>query len=59
METTLAILEADPEDPALLRPELPAELCSVLLQALAKQPSARPPTATAYALMLRISARAA
>jgi serine/threonine-protein kinase len=59
VETTLAILEADPEDPGALRPELPAELSSVLLQALAKQPSARPPTATAYALMLRISARAA
>jgi serine/threonine-protein kinase len=59
VETTLAILEAEPENPRVLRPELPAELCSVVLQGLAKQPSARPPTATAYALMLRISARAA
>jgi len=58
VETTLAILEADPANPRAVRPELPAELCSVVLQALAKQPSARPPTATAYALMLRISARA-
>ena len=59
VEATLAILEAEPADPCACRPELPRELCGVVLQALAKRPADRPPTATAYALMLRISARAA
>jgi serine/threonine-protein kinase len=58
VEVTLAILEADPADPCASRPELPPQLCDVVLQALAKHPAERPPTATAYALMLRVSARA-
>ncbi len=59
VETTLAILENEPSDPCASRPDFPSGFSEVVLQALAKQPSDRPPTAAAYALMLRISARAA
>jgi hypothetical protein len=34
---------------------LPSPLSQAILQALAKSPDDRPPTATAYALMLRVS----
>jgi serine/threonine protein kinase len=59
VDTTLAILEAEPEDPCASRKDLPAALAATVLHALAKRPSDRPPTAAAYALMLRISARSA
>ena len=59
VETTLAILEGEPEDPRAHNPELPPALCVAALRALAGRPADRPPTATAYALMLRVSARAA
>jgi len=36
---------------------LASPLSAAVLQALAKDPAARPPTATAYALMLRVSLR--
>jgi serine/threonine-protein kinase len=38
-------------------PSLPAPLAEACLAALAKEPSARPPSATAYALLLRTGAR--
>jgi serine/threonine-protein kinase len=59
VETTLAILEGEPDDLRASRPDLPPALCAATLHALAKRPSERPPTATAYALMLRVSARPA
>jgi serine/threonine-protein kinase len=49
-EAALAHLEAEP------RP-LPSPLSFAVLQALAKEPALRPPTASAYALMLAVSAR--
>jgi eukaryotic-like serine/threonine-protein kinase len=47
-DAILAHLESAP-DP------LPSPLSQAILQALAKSPDDRPPTATAYALMLRVS----
>ena len=44
-------------DPCAGRDDLPPSLSFAVLQALAKRPEDRPPTAAAYALMLRISAR--
>jgi serine/threonine protein kinase len=57
VEATLAILEDEPPDPCAGRDDLPPDLSFAVLQALAKRPDDRPPTAAAYALMLRISAR--
>ena len=59
VEATLASLQDEPADPCAGRADLPPTLSFAILQALAKRPSERPPTAAAYALMLRISARAA
>jgi serine/threonine protein kinase len=56
-EATLAVLADDPSDPLAGRNDLPPALSFAVLQALAKRPEDRPPTAAAYALMLRISAR--
>ena len=49
-DAILAHLETEP-DP------LDSPLSEAVLQALAKSPEERPPTATAYALMLRVSLR--
>ena len=57
VEATLASLEDEPTDPSAGREDLPPALSFAVLQALAKSPRDRPPTAAAYALMLRISAR--
>ncbi len=57
VEATLAILADEPPDPCTGRDDLPPGLSFAVLQALAKAPGDRPPTAAAYALMLRISAR--
>jgi serine/threonine-protein kinase len=59
VEATLAHLQDEPADPCASRPDLPPSLSFAILQALAKRPDERPPTAAAYALMLRISARPA
>jgi serine/threonine-protein kinase len=56
-EATLAAIEESPADPCASRGDLPGALSFAVLQALAKHPADRPPTAAAYALMLRISAR--
>jgi serine/threonine protein kinase len=56
-EATLASIEEEPVDPCQDRDDLPHALSFAVLQALAKSPADRPPTAAAYALMLRISAR--
>jgi serine/threonine protein kinase len=47
-EAVVAHLQDEPEP-------LPTRLSPAVLQALAKDPADRPPTATAYALMLRVS----
>ena len=59
VEATLAILEDEPSDPCAGRDDLPPDLSFAVLQALAKARPTVPPTAAAYALMLRISARPA
>ncbi|HUK94661.1 MAG TPA: serine/threonine-protein kinase [Gaiellaceae bacterium] len=56
-EAALASIQDEPADPCEGRSDLPKTLSFAVLQALAKSPADRPPTAAAYALMLRISAR--
>jgi serine/threonine protein kinase len=55
-EAALAHLAEDPPDPCAGRREVPDALWLALRQALAKDPEERPPTATAFALMVRVSA---
>jgi len=57
-QVAMAHLEEDPPDPCLGRNDLPAGLCQAALAALAKNPARRPPTGTAYAVILRIAAYA-
>jgi serine/threonine-protein kinase len=57
LDAALASIEEEPADPCAGREDLPGALSFAVLQALAKSPADRPPTAAAYALMLRISAR--
>ncbi len=47
-----AVLNEQPPDPTVGRPDLPPQLCWVLLQALAKVPSHRPPSCSVFAQML-------
>ena len=54
-EMSTAILEENPPDPCANRPDLPSALGWAVLQALAKEPEKRPPTATAYANMVRLA----
>jgi serine/threonine protein kinase, bacterial len=49
----IAHLEEEPPDPSVGRSDLPSSFCSALLQALAKDPAERPPTALAYADLLQ------
>ena len=55
-EAALAHLAEEPRNPCLGRREIPDEVWLALRQALAKDPDDRPPTATAFALMVRVSA---
>jgi serine/threonine-protein kinase len=57
LEAGFAHLREPPPDPLERRPDLPADLSWVVLQALAKEPADRPRTATMYARMLRLAAR--
>jgi serine/threonine protein kinase len=57
-QVAMAHLSEEPPDPAGNRPEISPELSWALLQALAKDPARRPPTAIAFAHMLRLAARA-
>jgi serine/threonine-protein kinase len=52
-QVAVAHLEEEPPEPA----GVPADLAWVVLQALAKEPERRPPTATAFANLLRAGAR--
>jgi serine/threonine-protein kinase len=51
-ELASAHLNVEPADPCADRADAPAGLSFAILQALAKEPEKRPPTATAYATML-------
>jgi serine/threonine protein kinase len=56
-EAALAHISEEPPDPSPGRRDLPRQFWSALRHGLAKDPEDRPPTATAYALMLRVSAK--
>lgn len=53
----LAHLEEPPPDPATLRDDLSTSFCKAVLWALEKEPEKRPPSASAYATMLQVSAQ--
>ena len=55
-EVGAAHLGEEPPDPGAHRDDVPQALSWAVVQALAKDPSRRPPTATAYAHMLRMAA---
>ena len=55
-DAALAHLAEEPPDPSGARGDLPRNLWTALRHGLAKDPGDRPPTATAYALMIRVSA---
>jgi serine/threonine protein kinase len=57
LEIGMAHLDEEPPDPLRSRPDLPTGLAWAVRQALAKDPGERPPTATAFANMLSVSAR--
>ncbi len=54
-EVAVAHLEEEPPSPAAARPDLPADLGWVIMQALAKKPEERPPTPRAFATMLGVA----
>jgi len=56
-EAAVAHLSEEPPDPADIRDDLPLAFWDALRHGLAKDPADRPPTATAYALMIRVSAK--
>ena len=56
-EVGVAHLEEEPADPGAGRDDWSPELSWAVLQALAKDPARRPPTATAFATMLQVAAR--
>jgi len=58
-EICFAHLVEAPADPSDLRPDLPPDVGAALLCGLAKEPSARPPSATALARMLHVARTAA
>jgi serine/threonine protein kinase len=57
VETLLAHVRDEPPELSELRPDLPASVSSTVVTALAKDPAERPATATAYARLLRASAK--
>ena len=56
MRVLWAHLQEEPPDVLSERSDLPADVSWALRQALGKEPAQRPPTATAYASMVRIAA---
>jgi serine/threonine-protein kinase len=56
-EVGAAHLQEEPPAPTSGRDDYPADVSWAVVQALAKDPAARPPTATAYAHLLRSAAR--
>jgi hypothetical protein len=57
-ELASAHLNRAPEDPSRERADVPSGVAFAILRALAKEPSDRPPTGTAFANMLAIGAGA-
>ena len=55
-EVAVAHLEEQPPDPRERRPDLPADVAETVVAALAKAPSDRPRTGTAFAHLLRAAA---
>jgi serine/threonine-protein kinase len=56
MRILWAHLQEEPPDPLAGRDDVPADVSWAILRALEKEPPMRPPTATAYAHMVRIAA---
>ena len=56
-QVAMAHLNEQPPDPCLARVDLPMQLSWSVLQGLAKDPAQRPPGATAFAHMLRLSVK--
>jgi serine/threonine-protein kinase len=56
MRILWAHLQEDPPDPAAGRDDVPSDVGWAITRALEKEPEKRPPTATAYAHMVRIAA---
>jgi serine/threonine-protein kinase len=56
MRILWAHLQEEPPDPLAARDDVPADVSWAILRALEKEPEMRPPTATAYAHMVRIAA---
>jgi len=56
MRILWAHLQEDPPDPCAARPDVPPDVSWAITRALEKEPEKRPPTATAYASMVRIAA---
>ena len=56
-EAAVAHLSEEPLDPCATRGDTPPAFWEALRHGLAKDPAQRPPTATAYALMIRVSAK--
>ena len=56
-EACIAHLREDPPDPSAIRADLPHAFSAALLTALAKHPSRRPKTASAYARLLGAAAK--
>jgi serine/threonine protein kinase len=56
MRILWAHLQEDPPDPAAGRDDIPPDVGWAITRALEKEPEKRPPTATAYAHMVRIAA---
>jgi serine/threonine protein kinase len=56
MRILWAHLQEEPPDPCTGRADLPSDVGWAVTRALAKEPEKRPPTATAYAHMVRVAA---
>jgi serine/threonine protein kinase len=56
MRILWAHLQEDPPDPLGSRKDIPADVSWAINRALEKEPEKRPPTATAYAQMVRVAA---
>jgi serine/threonine-protein kinase len=56
MRILWAHLQEAPPDPLAERPDVPADVGWAVLRALEKEPEKRPPTATAYAQIVRVAA---
>jgi serine/threonine-protein kinase len=59
MRILWAHLQEEPPDPLTGRDDVPSDVSWAILRALEKEPPMRPPTATAYAHMVRIAAQGA